>query len=102
MQTQLIGHYNVANLLGGSAACARSASRLADAAAACAPLTPVPGRMQRARPAARRAEVVVDYAHTPDALEKALAALRPFASDAAASSGASSAAAAIATRPSGR
>ena len=41
--------------------------------------TPVPGRMQRvaAAGAARRAaRVVVDYAHTPDALEKVLAALR--------------------------
>lgn len=39
-------------------------------------VTPAPGRMQliEGKPA-----VVVDYAHTPDALEKTLQALRPFA-----------------------
>jgi UDP-N-acetylmuramyl-tripeptide synthetase len=43
-------------------------------------LTPVPGRMQRvAAGAADQPEVVVDYAHTPDALDKAVAALRPLA-----------------------
>ncbi len=55
---------------------------LADAARACTALTSVPGRMERvAVDAAREAlpEVVVDYAHTPDALEKALAALAPLA-----------------------
>ncbi len=55
-------------------------STLADAGAACAALTPVPGRMERVRidGAASESlpEVVVDYAHTPDALDKALAALR--------------------------
>jgi len=40
----------------------------------------VPGRMQRVDGAGEGGpEVVVDYAHTPDALEKALAALRPLA-----------------------
>ena len=50
---------------------------LADAAAVCSALTPVPGRMQRV--AGADLEVVVDYAHTPDALEKVLHALRPLA-----------------------
>ena len=90
-----------------SACCARSASRSPTRPRACAALTPVPGRMQRvvADGAAAGAlpEVVVDYAHTPDALEKALAALRAARrARAAAGSGACSAAAATATRPSGR
>jgi UDP-N-acetylmuramoyl-L-alanyl-D-glutamate--2,6-diaminopimelate ligase len=61
---------------------------LADAAQACGVLTPVPGRMQRVAAEAayddevhhydNLPEVVVDYAHTPDALEKALLALKPL------------------------
>ena len=56
---------------------------LADAARACAQLEPVPGRMQRvSAPAGRTAPLaVVDYAHTPDALRQALAALRPLAQE---------------------
>ena len=73
---------------------------LADALAALARATPPPGRMQRLGGGAQPL-VVVDYAHTPDALEKALAALRPR-SPTAASSSACSAAAATATRASGR
>ncbi|MDE2299049.1 MAG: UDP-N-acetylmuramoyl-L-alanyl-D-glutamate--2,6-diaminopimelate ligase, partial [Burkholderiales bacterium] len=44
-------------------------------------LTPVPGRMQRVAAAGAGPQVVVDYAHTPDALEKALRALQPFAAE---------------------
>jgi UDP-N-acetylmuramoyl-L-alanyl-D-glutamate--2,6-diaminopimelate ligase len=51
---------------------------LADAVRDCTGLASVPGRMERlslpGRPLA-----VVDYAHTPDALDKALAGLRPLA-----------------------
>ena len=84
VRTPLIGDYNAANLLGVIGVLRALGVPLADAAAACAALTPVPGRMQRviAAEAARAAtlpEVVVDYAHTPDALEKALAALAPLA-----------------------
>ena len=75
----LIGDYNASNLLvviGGLRALGVS---LADAARVAQRVTPVPGRMQRVGDGAGRPEVVVDYAHTPDALEKALAALRPLA-----------------------
>ena len=80
--TPLIGDYNVSNLLATLGVLRAVGVGLADAAAACAALTPVPGRMQRIGPvAAGQPEVVVDYAHTPDALEKALAALRPLAAE---------------------
>lgn len=43
-------------------------------------LSPVPGRLERVfcRSAFPQPQVLVDYAHTPDALEKALAAVRPL------------------------
>jgi UDP-N-acetylmuramoyl-L-alanyl-D-glutamate--2,6-diaminopimelate ligase len=81
--TVLIGDYNVSNLLATIGALRASGVTLADAAAACALLTPVPGRMERIATDADDAlpQVVVDYAHTPDALDKALRALQPFAAE---------------------
>jgi UDP-N-acetylmuramoyl-L-alanyl-D-glutamate--2,6-diaminopimelate ligase len=82
VRSTLIGDYNASNLLavlGGLRACG---AILQDAASVVPQLVPVPGRMQRV--AAGRAdvpEIVVDYAHTPDALEKVLLALQPLAAD---------------------
>ena len=76
--TALIGHYNLANLLGVMAAMRALDVPLAEVASVCASLGPVPGRMQRVNSAAG-ALAVVDYAHTPDALAKALQALRGLA-----------------------
>ncbi|WP_442775858.1 UDP-N-acetylmuramoyl-L-alanyl-D-glutamate--2,6-diaminopimelate ligase [Sphaerotilus montanus] len=82
VRTGLIGDYNVANVLavfGGLRALGLS---LAGIAPLAADFTPVPGRMQRVEAPAGAGplpQVVVDYAHTPDALDKALQALRPFA-----------------------
>ena len=78
VQTCLIGDYNASNLLAVIGALRAVGVSLSDAAAVCASLTPVPGRMQRVR-GENGPNVVVDYAHTPDALEKALEALRPLA-----------------------
>ena len=74
----LVGQYNVSNLLGVLGALRAMKLPLTDAVAACADLLPVPGRME---PLAAQGLplVVIDYAHTPDALEKALTALRPVA-----------------------
>jgi UDP-N-acetylmuramoyl-L-alanyl-D-glutamate--2,6-diaminopimelate ligase len=76
----LVGSFNVSNLLatiGAALACGM------DFAAACrvAPmLQPPPGRMQRVGTGAGDEPlVVVDYAHTADAIEQALLALRPQA-----------------------
>ena len=80
LATPLIGDYNVANLLGVIGVLRALGVSLADAAKACTALTPVPGRMQRVVvDAASTPEVVIDYAHTPDALDKALTALGPLA-----------------------
>nr|WP_315479592.1 UDP-N-acetylmuramoyl-L-alanyl-D-glutamate--2,6-diaminopimelate ligase [uncultured Rhodoferax sp.] len=78
LQSQVIGHYNVSNLLGVIAAMRCLGVPLAAAVAACSTLLPVPGRMEcvggQGEPL-----VAIDYAHTPDALAQALQALRPMA-----------------------
>jgi UDP-N-acetylmuramoyl-L-alanyl-D-glutamate--2,6-diaminopimelate ligase len=79
--TTLIGDYNVHNLLAVIGGLRAQGVMMVDAARVAGLVTPVPGRMQRvAAGAVDLPEVVVDYAHTPDALEKVLAALRPLAS----------------------
>jgi UDP-N-acetylmuramyl-tripeptide synthetase len=78
VQTGLIGQYNVANLLGVIGTLRALGISLSDAAQACCRLTPVPGRME-CLGAPGQPLAVVDYAHTPDALDKALAGLRPLA-----------------------
>ena len=79
VRTPLIGDYNVSNVLAVVGGLRALGVSLADAARACSALTPVPGRMQRVVHGGTGPEVVVDYAHTPDALEKALLALQPLA-----------------------
>ena len=79
VRSALIGEYNVSNLLAVIGGLRALGVPLAEAAAACAVLSSVPGRMQRVEASRAGPEVVVDYAHSPDALEKALIALRPFA-----------------------
>lgn len=79
LDTGLLGEYNLLNLLAVIAAACAQGLDLEPVLAAMPTLKPVPGRLEvvaastesRARP-----RVVVDYAHTPDALDKTLAALR--------------------------
>jgi UDP-N-acetylmuramoyl-L-alanyl-D-glutamate--2,6-diaminopimelate ligase len=78
LSTGLIGQYNVANLLGVMATLRALGVPLAEVAPVCASLSPVPGRME-CLSAPGQPLAVVDYAHTPDALAKALQALRPLA-----------------------
>jgi UDP-N-acetylmuramyl-tripeptide synthetase len=78
LSTQLIGQYNVSNLLGVIAAMRAVGVPLAEAVRACGSLLPVPGRMERLQQAGKPL-VAIDYAHTPDALDKALQALKPLA-----------------------
>jgi UDP-N-acetylmuramyl-tripeptide synthetase len=76
IETQFFGQFNVLNLLGVVAAMRANGIDLQTCVEACKALTAVPGRMdviaQEAQPL-----IIVDYAHTPDALKQALVALRP-------------------------
>jgi len=80
LRSALIGGFNAGNLLLVMGALRALGVPLADAVRAAEALGPVPGRMQRVRiDATGLPEVVVDYAHSPDALDKVLQALRPVA-----------------------
>lgn len=76
-----LGTFNVSNLLAVAGALLAADVPLASVLTQLARLEPVNGRMQRlgGRLASDEPLVVVDYAHTPDALEKTLDALRPIA-----------------------
>lgn len=76
VQSPLLGRFNIDNLL-AVAGCLRAMGwSLAKIAAMLPRLHPVPGRMTRAGGMAGQPLVVIDYAHTPDALAQALASLR--------------------------
>jgi len=74
----LIGLFNVANLLAVIGVLRLRGFALEDCVPAIAALTPPPGRMQTLGGEGKPL-VVVDYAHSPDALEKVLTTLRPTA-----------------------
>lgn len=71
----LLGRFNAANLLAALGALLALGYEFNDAMARLARVTTVPGRME-AFGGGKKPLVVVDYAHTPDALENALLALR--------------------------
>ncbi|WP_375398041.1 UDP-N-acetylmuramoyl-L-alanyl-D-glutamate--2,6-diaminopimelate ligase [uncultured Sphingomonas sp.] len=75
----LIGAYQAANALVAAGLVVATGGDVAATLAALARLQPVRGRLERAVIARSGAPVYVDYAHTPDALEAAIAALKPHA-----------------------
>ncbi len=78
VETSLIGRFNVANLLAVASAWLALGVPFEAVVAQLRTLTPVPGRLQPVTvPGSGGPLAVVDYAHTPDALSNALAALRP-------------------------
>jgi UDP-N-acetylmuramoyl-L-alanyl-D-glutamate--2,6-diaminopimelate ligase len=83
VKTQLMGRFNAENSLVVIASLLSLGVPLSDAAGALAQCKPAPGRMEVVNADARnKPTVVVDYAHTPDALSKALAAAREHCSGA--------------------
>ena len=82
LHTGLMGDFNIDNLLAVLGSLRALGFDLSQSAEACAQVTAVPGRMHLVSTDAQNDSlplVVVDYAHTPDAVTHALTALRPQA-----------------------
>ncbi len=80
IKTQLVGEFNVSNVLGVIGILLAKGVVLSDVVAVVEALTSIPGRMQQLG-GGEAPLVVIDYAHTPDALEKTLATLREVANE---------------------
>lgn len=78
LATRQVGRFNLANSLGVLGCLMARGLPFTDAVRLLAELPAVPGRMEQV---GERPLVIVDYAHTPDALEKVLGALRPLAAE---------------------
>jgi UDP-N-acetylmuramoyl-L-alanyl-D-glutamate--2,6-diaminopimelate ligase len=76
VRSALLGRFNVDNLLAVAGVLFARRWSLTRTGAALSALQPVAGRMSRLGGSGERPLVVVDYAHTPDALQQALASLR--------------------------
>ncbi len=77
----LIGAYQAANVLVAAGLGMATGSSFESVFSAMQRLAPVRGRLERAVISRAGTPVYVDYAHTPDALEAAIAALRPHVSN---------------------
>lgn len=77
LKLPLIGAYQAANVLTAAGLVLVTGGEWATTFSGMARLSPVRGRLERAVITRAGAPVYVDYAHTPDALEAAIAALRP-------------------------
>jgi UDP-N-acetylmuramoyl-L-alanyl-D-glutamate--2,6-diaminopimelate ligase len=74
--TPLIGRYNVANYLAAAGLCLAAGLDLATVAVGLSSLHAIPGRLEKVGQA--DFAIVVDYAHTDDALKNVLATLKPL------------------------
>lgn len=80
VKTRLVGHFNISNALAVLGALLAHGTPLRAALDAIEALQPAPGRMQQVG-GQEAPMIVIDYAHTPDALEKTLLALRQVAQE---------------------
>ncbi len=81
----LVGQFNLENLLAAAGSALHLGVSLEQMVTALPEFAGVPGRMERVQVSAAAQDVeaqdisvIVDYAHTPDSLENALKAARPF------------------------
>jgi UDP-N-acetylmuramoyl-L-alanyl-D-glutamate--2,6-diaminopimelate ligase len=77
IRSSLIGRINVYNMLAAAGAALSLGVGLDEVAAGIERVRSIPGRLERVENA-RGLSLLVDYAHTPDALEKALGTVRPL------------------------
>jgi UDP-N-acetylmuramoyl-L-alanyl-D-glutamate--2,6-diaminopimelate ligase len=77
LKLPLIGAYQAANVLAAAGLVLATGGEWAETLRGLGRLSPVRGRLERAVITPAGAPVYVDYAHTPDALEAAISALRP-------------------------
>lgn len=73
----LIGAYQASNVLTAAALALATGAQWNEVFSAMQRVAPVRGRLERAVISRAGVPVYIDYAHTPDALEAAIAALRP-------------------------
>jgi UDP-N-acetylmuramoyl-L-alanyl-D-glutamate--2,6-diaminopimelate ligase len=78
--SRLLGRFNVSNLLAVAACLGELGLPFERVVESLGALQPVAGRMSRIGGSGAQPLVVVDYAHTPDALEQALSSLRAHCS----------------------
>ncbi|MGD0664149.1 MAG: UDP-N-acetylmuramoyl-L-alanyl-D-glutamate--2,6-diaminopimelate ligase [Rhabdochlamydiaceae bacterium] len=77
LKTQLIGRFNVYNILAAAGVALIHGMSLADICKAMKNFAGIPGRLERVSNR-KKLQVFVDFSHTPDALEKALKTLQEF------------------------
>ena len=78
LTSPLLGEFNAYNLLAALGALLAADVPMADAIRVLEQVRAVAGRMQRVDGFEQGPTVIVDFAHTPDALDKMLAALKPL------------------------
>jgi len=77
IDSPLVGRHNVYNILAAAGACIASGISLSEVASGIAGMREVPGRLEKVD-AGQDFVVLVDYAHTEDALERVLVTAREF------------------------
>lgn len=77
VRLKMIGRHNAANCLAAAGIAEQLGVRLSDIVVGLESLQPVPGRLERID-VGQPFQVMVDYAHTPDALTHSIAAIREF------------------------